>query len=252
MASGLCCDPATGCSVRAGAGGRLQTAAGRLHARRPVQIQQSVLPVEDGVHVRAAGGLGHSAPRGGAGKHACAGATSDSEPCPASTSAGWRALHATRPEGAGASGPTTATPSQNPNNIPALTLTLTLIPTVPAQVGSAFLLGLFWQQVGWLAHDVLHHQVFRHRWANNWAGLCLGNISQVRAPREHRHRRNGAILSFAYVSTQSSSGPCLPDMQRMRALATDTLTCMCSVPSLRMATVQMLCTPSRSCRCWGR
>lgn len=51
--------------------------------------------------------------------------------------------------------------------------------TVPAQVGSAFLLGLFWQQVGWLAHDVLHHQVFRNRWANNWAGLFFGNISQV-------------------------------------------------------------------------
>ncbi len=26
-------------------------------------------------------------------------------------------------------------------------------------VGSAFLLGLFWQQGGWLAHDYLHHQV---------------------------------------------------------------------------------------------
>ena len=47
------------------------------------------------------------------------------------------------------------------------------------QIGSAFLLGLFWQQVGWLAHDFLHHQVFRHRWANNWAGLCLGNVFQV-------------------------------------------------------------------------
>jgi hypothetical protein len=26
-------------------------------------------------------------------------------------------------------------------------------------IGSAFLLGLFWQQGGWLAHDYLHHQV---------------------------------------------------------------------------------------------
>ena len=25
-------------------------------------------------------------------------------------------------------------------------------------IGSAFLLGLFWQQGGWLAHDYLHHQ----------------------------------------------------------------------------------------------
>jgi acyl-lipid Delta6-acetylenase / acyl-lipid (9-3)-desaturase len=28
-----------------------------------------------------------------------------------------------------------------------------------ALVLSAFLLGLFWQQSGWLAHDFLHHQV---------------------------------------------------------------------------------------------
>ena len=45
-------------------------------------------------------------------------------------------------------------------------------------MGSAFLLGLFWQQTGWLAHDFLHHQVFKQRWANNWVGLFLGNVAQ--------------------------------------------------------------------------
>ena len=30
-------------------------------------------------------------------------------------------------------------------------------------VCSALLLGLFWQQCGWLAHDFLHHQVFQKR-----------------------------------------------------------------------------------------
>ncbi|KAF9367730.1 hypothetical protein CPC16_006081, partial [Podila verticillata] len=32
-----------------------------------------------------------------------------------------------------------------------------------ANVLSASILGLFWQQCGWLAHDFLHHQVFQDR-----------------------------------------------------------------------------------------
>jgi len=44
-------------------------------------------------------------------------------------------------------------------------------------VASAFLLGLFWQQGGWLAHDFLHHQVFRHRSMNTVAGYIIGNIA---------------------------------------------------------------------------
>ena len=43
---------------------------------------------------------------------------------------------------------------------------------------AACLLGLFWQQSGWLAHDFLHHQVFQNRTYNNMAGLFLGNVSQ--------------------------------------------------------------------------
>lgn len=50
-----------------------------------------------------------------------------------------------------------------------------------AFVGSAFLLGLFWQQSGWLAHDFLHHQVFSNRNVNNAIGLVLGNVCQVRS-----------------------------------------------------------------------
>jgi fatty acid desaturase len=44
-------------------------------------------------------------------------------------------------------------------------------------IGSAFLLGLFWQQGGWLAHDYLHHQVFRHRAVNNAFGYFIGNVA---------------------------------------------------------------------------
>ena len=46
-----------------------------------------------------------------------------------------------------------------------------------AMVGGAFL-ALFWQQCGWLAHDFLHHQVFKNRMYNNFAGLVIGNVWQ--------------------------------------------------------------------------
>lgn len=43
---------------------------------------------------------------------------------------------------------------------------------------AAFLMALFWQQCGWLAHDFLHHQVFTNRQFNNAVGLLVGNIFQ--------------------------------------------------------------------------
>jgi acyl-lipid Delta6-acetylenase / acyl-lipid (9-3)-desaturase len=47
-----------------------------------------------------------------------------------------------------------------------------------AHLLSAFLLGLFFQQCGWLAHDFLHHQVFRKRKYGDLAGLYWGNLMQ--------------------------------------------------------------------------
>lgn len=43
---------------------------------------------------------------------------------------------------------------------------------------SAFLLGLFWQQSGWLAHDIIHARVFRHRWLNHSMALLVANVYQ--------------------------------------------------------------------------
>ena len=43
---------------------------------------------------------------------------------------------------------------------------------------AAFLLALFWQQMGWLAHDFCHHQVFQNRRWNNLCGYLFGNICQ--------------------------------------------------------------------------
>ncbi|KAI8882968.1 delta-6-fatty acid desaturase [Backusella circina FSU 941] len=43
---------------------------------------------------------------------------------------------------------------------------------------SAVLVGLFWQQCGWLAHDFAHHQCFESREYNDIAVILLGNLSQ--------------------------------------------------------------------------
>lgn len=43
----------------------------------------------------------------------------------------------------------------------------------------AFLMAVFWQQCGWLAHDFLHHQVFKNRSYGDLAGVFWGNLMQV-------------------------------------------------------------------------
>lgn len=40
----------------------------------------------------------------------------------------------------------------------------------------AALLGLFWQQSGWLSHDFGHHQVFRNRFLNDCVLLMTGPL----------------------------------------------------------------------------
>ncbi|CAI5491591.1 unnamed protein product, partial [Closterium sp. Naga37s-1] len=43
---------------------------------------------------------------------------------------------------------------------------------------SGMLLGLYWQQVGWLSHDFLHHQVFQSRFWNTFIGGYIhGNLA---------------------------------------------------------------------------
>jgi len=43
---------------------------------------------------------------------------------------------------------------------------------------SGLFCALFFQQSGWLAHDFLHHQVFKNRSLNNLVGYLLGNVGQ--------------------------------------------------------------------------
>ncbi|KNE65730.1 hypothetical protein AMAG_09711 [Allomyces macrogynus ATCC 38327] len=56
---------------------------------------------------------------------------------------------------------------------------MALFPTnIPMLLVSAALMGLFWQQCGWLSHDFLHHAVFRNRDMNNLVGYLLGGVFQ--------------------------------------------------------------------------
>lgn len=41
---------------------------------------------------------------------------------------------------------------------------------------AAVLLGIFWQQCGWLSHDFLHHQVFKNRKYGDMMGLIIGDF----------------------------------------------------------------------------
>lgn len=47
-----------------------------------------------------------------------------------------------------------------------------------AVVVSAFIIGIFWQQCGWLAHDFGHHQCFEDRQYNDALVVFLGNFCQ--------------------------------------------------------------------------
>ncbi|KAL7747030.1 hypothetical protein RI367_007643 [Sorochytrium milnesiophthora] len=50
--------------------------------------------------------------------------------------------------------------------------------SLPMLAVSAMVMGLFWQQCGWLSHDFLHHAVFRNRAYNDLMGAFLGGVCQ--------------------------------------------------------------------------
>lgn len=66
---------------------------------------------------------------------------------------------------------------------------------MPLMVLSAILLGLFWQQCGWLAHDFLHHQVFKDRLWNDVMGFALGNLSQGFSVGWWKNKHNAYVES---------------------------------------------------------
>jgi fatty acid desaturase len=56
---------------------------------------------------------------------------------------------------------------------------------------SAMFLGLCYQQLGWVAHDYAHHQVFTNRDYGNLGGLFFGNVLQGYSLTWWKDRHNG-------------------------------------------------------------
>jgi fatty acid desaturase/predicted heme/steroid binding protein len=86
-------------------------------------------------------------------------------------------------------------------------------------IASALLLGLFWQQCGWLAHDFLHHQVFDNRNYGDIAGLFIGNLFQGFSVQWWKNKHNGhhAVPNLHNTSAVSQDGD--PDIDTMPVLA---------------------------------
>ena len=88
-----------------------------------------------------------------------------------------------------------------------------------AHFGAAMLMGLFFQQCGWLAHDFLHHQVFRKRKYGDWAGLVIGNLWQGFSVQWWKNKHNGhhAVPNLHNSTAKSQDGD--PDIDTMPLLA---------------------------------
>lgn len=86
-------------------------------------------------------------------------------------------------------------------------------------MAGALLLGLFWQQSGWLAHDFLHHQVFRNRAYGNYMGILLGNVCQGFSVGwwTSKHNTHHAVPNLHSSSPDAADGD--PDIDTMPILA---------------------------------
>lgn len=83
----------------------------------------------------------------------------------------------------------------------------------------AILLGLFWQQSGWLAHDFLHHQVFKNRVYGDLMGLLIGDICQGFSVQwwKSKHNAHHAVPNLHASSPDAADGD--PDIDTMPYLA---------------------------------
>ena len=90
---------------------------------------------------------------------------------------------------------------------------------VAAHFGAAFLMGLFFQQCGWLAHDFLHHQVYRYRKYGDYTGLFWGNLMQGFSVQWWKNKHNGhhAVPNLHNSTAASQDGD--PDIDTMPLLA---------------------------------
>jgi fatty acid desaturase len=83
----------------------------------------------------------------------------------------------------------------------------------------ACILGLFWQQCGWLAHDFLHHQVFKYRVFGDIFGLFIGNLFQGFSVQwwKSKHNSHHAVPNLLASVPGACDGD--PDIDTMPILA---------------------------------
>eukprot|EP00934_Nitzschia_sp_Nitz4_P006376 Nitzschia sp. Nitz4//scaffold78_size91513//11322//12791//NITZ4_004915-RA/size91513-processed-gene-0.58-mRNA-1//1//CDS//3329558088//6366//frame0 len=91
--------------------------------------------------------------------------------------------------------------------------------SVFVHVAAALLMGLFLQQCGWLAHDLLHHQAYRNRRYGDYSGLYWGNFMQGFSVGWWKNKHNGhhAVPNLHNSSAASQDGD--PDIDTMPLLA---------------------------------
>jgi cytochrome b involved in lipid metabolism len=91
--------------------------------------------------------------------------------------------------------------------------------SILVHMASAVLLGLFYQQCGWLAHDFLHHQVFKKRRYGDYLGLFWGNLMQGYSVQWWKNKHNGhhAVTNLHNSTALAQDGD--PDIDTMPLLA---------------------------------
>lgn len=84
---------------------------------------------------------------------------------------------------------------------------------------AACILGLFWQQCGWLAHDFLHHQVFKNRMFGDFMGLIIGDLFQGFSVQwwKSKHNSHHAVPNLLASCPGACDGD--PDIDTMPYLA---------------------------------
>lgn len=84
---------------------------------------------------------------------------------------------------------------------------------------SALCIALFMQQCGWLAHDHLHHQVYKNRRIGDIGGLFWGGVAQGFSIQWWKNKHNGhhAVTNLHSSSALAQDGD--PDIDTMPVLA---------------------------------
>jgi len=86
-------------------------------------------------------------------------------------------------------------------------------------IGAALWMGLFFQQCGWLAHDFLHHQVYKKRRHGDYSGLWWGGVMQGFSMQWWKNKHNGHHATPNLHNSSATSQDGDPDIDTMPVLA---------------------------------